>query len=99
MVVLKETAAGQVVDRAKIAKEVVDLVRREVGPVAAFRTVVFVARLPKTRSGKVLRATMKAIADNVAYRAPPTLDDPAVLEEITAAFKSAASASSSAGGH
>lgn len=90
VVVLKETAAGQAaVDRAKVAKEVVDLVRREVGPVAAFKTVVFVARLPKTRSGKVLRATMKAIADNVPYRAPPTLDDPAVLEEITSAFKTA----------
>jgi propionyl-CoA synthetase len=73
-------------DKAKIQKEISDIVRAEVGPLAAFKTVVFVNRLPKTRSGKVLRATMKAIADKAAFNAPATIDDPAVLDEIKAAF-------------
>jgi propionyl-CoA synthetase len=71
----------------QISAEIVKRVRDEVGPVAAFHTVIIVARLPKTRSGKVLRATMKAIADGVEYRAPGTIDDPATLGEIEAAFK------------
>lgn len=85
VVVLKR--GFETADKAKISKEIADLVRAEVGPIAAFKTVVFVNRLPKTRSGKVLRATMKAIADKQQYNAPATIDDPAVLGEIEAAFK------------
>ena len=61
--------------------------RREIGPVAAFRLVTVVQRLPKTRSGKILRGTMKAIADGKAYRVPATIDDPAILGEIEAALQ------------
>ncbi len=83
LVVLK---AGVERDRASIAKELVTKVRDEIGPVAAFKTVVIVERLPKTRSGKILRGTMKAIADGKDYRPPATIDDPAILEEIDAAL-------------
>src|SRR5205814_3154143 len=55
-------------------------------PVAAFRLAIVVQRLPKTRSGKILRGTIKKIADGVEYRVPPTIDDPASLEEIAAAL-------------
>ena len=72
---------------AEIEAEIVRLVRDEIGPVAAFKSVVTVQRLPKTRSGKVLRATMRAIADGEAYKVPATIDDPAVLEEIGAELK------------
>ncbi|EXJ13817.1 propionyl-CoA synthetase [Imhoffiella purpurea] len=73
-------------DKTLILKELVDLVRDQIGPVAAFKTVVVVDRLPKTRSGKILRGTMKAIADGKDYRLPATIDDPAILDEITAAL-------------
>jgi propionyl-CoA synthetase len=72
-----------------IAEELVGLVRERIGPVAAFRTALVVQRLPKTRSGKILRGTMKKIADGVEYRVPPTIDDPASLEEIAAALRAA----------
>jgi propionyl-CoA synthetase len=68
---------------AEIEGEVVKLVREEIGPVAAFKTVMTVKRLPKTRSGKILRGTMRQIADGEAWRMPATIDDPAILEEIT----------------
>ncbi|MET0103838.1 MAG: propionyl-CoA synthetase [Sedimenticola sp.] len=85
MVVLK---AG--VDRAhdEILKELVALVREKIGPVAAFKKVVVVERLPKTRSGKILRGTMKKIADSQEYKMPATIDDPVILDEITDALKS-----------
>jgi propionyl-CoA synthetase len=67
-----------------IKKEVVNLVRDEIGPVAAFKTVMIVDRLPKTRSGKILRGTMQKIADGMPWKMPATIDDPAILEEITA---------------
>jgi propionyl-CoA synthetase len=72
------------VDRptAEIEAEVVTLVRERIGPVAAFKTAITVARLPKTRSGKILRATMKKIADGEDCKAPATIDDPAILAEI-----------------
>jgi len=73
-------------DKALIIKELVNLVREQIGPVAAFKTVVIVDRLPKTRSGKILRGTMKAIADGKDYRPPATIDDPAILDEITSAL-------------
>ncbi|MCF6369015.1 propionyl-CoA synthetase [Rhizobium halophilum] len=69
-------------DEAAIEREVVDLVRSEIGPVAAFRMVMVVKRLPKTRSGKILRGTMQKIADGMAWTMPPTIDDPAILDEI-----------------
>jgi propionyl-CoA synthetase len=76
-----ERAAGD------ICAELVQKVRAEVGPVAAFRTCAVVPRLPKTRSGKILRGTMSAIADGADYKMPATIDDPAVLDEIKAALR------------
>jgi propionyl-CoA synthetase len=77
------------VDRkpAEIEAEVVSLVRETIGPVAAFKTVLVVKRLPKTRSGKILRRTMRQIADGEKWNMPATIDDPAILEEITEALK------------
>jgi propionyl-CoA synthetase len=71
----------------EIEREVVALVRDKIGPVAAFKTALVVARLPKTRSGKILRGTMKKIADRTPWTTPATIDDPAVLDEIAAALK------------
>jgi propionyl-CoA synthetase len=70
-----------------IEKEVVKLVRDKIGPVAAFKMALVVARLPKTRSGKILRGTMKKIADHESWTTPATIEDPAALEEITAALR------------
>ena len=64
-----------------------ELVRERIGPVAAFKTVAVVKRLPKTRSGKILRGTMKKIADGVEYTVPATIDDPAILGEISDSLK------------
>ena len=72
----------------EIKADLVRMVRERIGPVAAFKKVAIVDRLPKTRSGKVLRATMRKIADGQEYRVPATIDDPAILEEVTAALKS-----------
>ena len=71
----------------EIVKEVVKLVRDKIGPVAAFKLAVVVDRLPKTRSGKILRATMVKIADNQDYKMPATIDDPAILDEIRLALQ------------
>ena len=68
----------------EICAELVQLVRERIGPVASFRLATVVKRLPKTRSGKIVRGTIKKIADGAEYRVPPTIDDPATLEEITA---------------
>jgi len=70
-----------------IERELIALVRDQIGPVAAFKLAITVARLPKTRSGKILRGTMKKIADAEPWAMPATIDDPAVLEEIGAALK------------
>jgi propionyl-CoA synthetase len=77
------------VDRAPedIVAETVAMVREKVGPVAVFKKAVVVARLPKTRSGKILRGTMRKIADSDEYKVPATIEDPAVLDEIGAALK------------
>ncbi|PRY93731.1 propionyl-CoA synthetase [Hasllibacter halocynthiae] len=69
-----------------VAAECVARIRAEIGPVAAFRTAVVVDRLPKTRSGKILRGTMAAIADGREWRMPATIDDPAILDEIAVAL-------------
>ncbi|SDM03002.1 propionyl-CoA synthetase [Nonomuraea maritima] len=83
-VVLK---AGAARDPAQVEQELVALVRERIGPVAAFRRAVVVARLPKTRSGKILRATMRNIADGEPYETPSTIEDPATLPEIAEAVK------------
>ena len=58
------------------------MVRDKIGPVAAFKVAIVIKRLPKTRSGKILRGTIRKIADNVEYKIPPTIDDPVILDEI-----------------
>jgi propionyl-CoA synthetase len=74
--------AGVDRDPADIVKETVAMVREQVGPVAVFKQAVVVDRLPKTRSGKILRGTMRKIADGEEYRMPATIEDPMVLGEI-----------------
>ena len=74
--------------RDEIVRECVTLVREQIGPVAAFKLAVVVDRLPKTRSGKVLRATMVKIADGEEFKIPATIDDPAILDEIREAMRS-----------
>ncbi|MDX1738220.1 MAG: propionyl-CoA synthetase, partial [Alphaproteobacteria bacterium] len=74
--------AGVSKSDADITTEAVKLMREKIGPVAAFKLCVVVKRLPKTRSGKILRATMRKIADNETFKAPATIDDPAILDEI-----------------
>jgi propionyl-CoA synthetase len=81
--------AGVERDVGEIEQEVVALVREKIGPVAAFKLAITVGRLPKTRSGKILRATMRQIADGEEYRMPATIDDPAILDEIALALKNA----------
>jgi len=71
----------------EIEQEVVALVREKIGPVAAFKLAIIVGRLPKTRSGKILRGTIKKIADGEPWAMPATIDDPAVLDEIGAALR------------
>jgi propionyl-CoA synthetase len=70
-----------------VVREAVQLVRDRIGPVASFRTAIVVDRLPKTRSGKILRGTMRRIADDQEYSIPATIDDPAILDEITDALQ------------
>ncbi|HRK23840.1 MAG TPA: propionyl-CoA synthetase [Beijerinckiaceae bacterium] len=84
-VVLK---AGVTKSAVEIEKECAALIREKIGPVAAYRHTVVVARLPKTRSGKILRGTMKKIADHDPWTMPATIDDPAALDEIAKALKS-----------
>ncbi len=79
--------AGVDRDPADIVAETVALVRERVGPVAVFKKAVVVTRLPKTRSGKVLRATMRKIADDDEYKTPATIEDPAALDEIAEALR------------
>ncbi len=83
-VVLK---AGVTRAPAEIEKEIVALVRDKIGPVAAFKLAITVNRLPKTRSGKILRGTMKKIADGDSWSMPATIDDPTALDEIGGALK------------
>jgi propionyl-CoA synthetase len=81
------TKAGVARSDADIVRELVDKVRDTIGPVAAFKTAAVVKRLPKTRSGKILRGTIKKIAEGADYTAPATIDDPAILTEITESLK------------
>ncbi len=84
-VVLK---AGVNDDHEKIKEDLIQMVRNQIGPIACFKQVLIVKRLPKTRSGKILRGTMRKIADGQEYRMPSTIDDPAILGEIEEALKS-----------
>jgi propionyl-CoA synthetase len=84
LVVLK---AGVERPEEEIRAELIRQVREQIGPVAAFKLVAAVERLPKTRSGKILRGTMKAIADGRQYKIPATIDDPAILAEVEAALQ------------
>ena len=79
--------AGVDRDEATICQELVAKVRAEIGPVAAFKTCTVVVRLPKTRSGKILRGTMAAIADGTEWKMPATIDEPAILDEIATALR------------
>jgi propionyl-CoA synthetase len=83
-VVLK---AGAEADGAELQAELAALMRERIGAVAAFKEAAIVARLPKTRSGKILRATMRAIADNQPFTVPSTIDDPLILDEIATSLK------------
>ena len=84
LVVLK---AGITTPHAEICRELVALVRDRIGPVASFRDARVVLRLPKTRSGKILRATIRRIADGETVAVPPTIDDPLILDEIGAVLR------------
>jgi propionyl-CoA synthetase len=79
LVVLKSAANRE---HEELVAELVQMVRDQLGPIASFKKAVVVQRLPKTRSGKILRRTMRKIADGESYRVPPTIDDPAILPEI-----------------
>ena len=72
---------------SEITRECVQMIRDKIGPVAAFKTAAVVDRLPKTRSGKILRATMVKIADSESFKLPATIDDPVILDEIKAALQ------------
>ena len=85
LVVLKSGVAR---DPETIRQELVAKVRDRIGPVAAFKLVAVVSRLPKTRSGKILRGTMKKLADGSEFKVPATIDDPMILEEIAESLKS-----------
>jgi propionyl-CoA synthetase len=78
--------AGVTKPQEQIIKEVVNMVRDRIGPVAAFKTATVVKRLPKTRSGKILRGTIQKIADNKDFKMPATIDDPATLGEMEEAL-------------
>ncbi|MEW6054050.1 MAG: propionyl-CoA synthetase [Nitrospirota bacterium] len=84
LVVLK---SGVVRGEEELKKELVQMIRNEIGPVACFKEAVVVARLPKTRSGKILRSTMRKIADAQPYTVPSTIDDPSILGEVEEALR------------
>lgn len=88
LVVMK---AGSVREKEEIVAELIAAVRETIGPVASFKVAVVVNRLPKTRSGKIVRRTIKNIADRVDYDIPATIEDPAVLDEIKAVLASMSS--------
>jgi len=78
-VVLK---SGATITEADISRDLIALVRDRIGPVASFKHAHIVARLPKTRSGKILRASLRRLADGESPQPPPTIDDPTILDEI-----------------
>jgi propionyl-CoA synthetase len=78
--------AGATRGANELETELVGMVREQIGAVAVFKRAIVVDRLPKTRSGKILRGTMRAIADGREYRVPSTIDDPVILDEIATAL-------------
>ena len=84
MVVIKD---GVNIELGVLESELVAMVRKDVGAFANFKRIVRVLRLPKTRSGKILRQVIRKIVDTKQYEMPATIDDPVILEEIAAAFK------------
>ncbi|MDJ0941437.1 MAG: propionyl-CoA synthetase [Woeseiaceae bacterium] len=80
-------SAGATRSHADVCEDIVGMVRETIGPVAAYKKTAIVARLPKTRSGKILRSTMRRIADGVDYDVPATIDDPAILDETRVALE------------
>ncbi len=84
LVVLK---SGVTRGEEELKKELVQMIRNDIGPIACFRQAVVVTRLPKTRSGKILRSTMRKIANGEPYSIPSTIDDPSILKEIEEALK------------
>ena len=84
LIVLK---SGVETDHGEIKKKLVQMVREQIGPIACFKEMAVVKRLPKTRSGKILRGTIRAMADGRDYNVPSTIDDPAILKEIEAELK------------
>lgn len=84
LVVLK---SGVIREEEDLKTELVRMIRNEIGPIACFKEAAVVTRLPKTRSGKILRSTMRKIADGEPYPMPSTIDDPSILGEVEEAFK------------
>ena len=84
LVVLK---AGVNQDTEELKTELVKMVRKKIGPIACYKETAVVQRLPKTRSGKILRGIMRSIANGKEYRMPSTIDDPAILDEINDTLK------------
>ena len=78
--------AGAERDPIDVEAELIQMMRDQIGPVAAFKKAVVVARLPKTRSGKILRSTMRKIADREEWSMPATVDDPEIFDEISEAL-------------
>tara|TARA_B100001123_G_scaffold432302_1_gene555123 strand:- start:1175 stop:3067 length:1893 start_codon:yes stop_codon:yes gene_type:complete len=78
--------SGVKLSNEEISKKCIDMVRNKIGPVAAFKTALVIKRLPKTRSGKILRGTIRKIADKESYKTPATIDDPVILDEIKEEF-------------
>jgi propionyl-CoA synthetase len=81
------TKAGVTKSDGDIVRELVERVRKQIGPVASFKAATVVKRLPKTRSGKILRGTVKRIADGTPYTVPATIDDPVILDEIAESLR------------
>ena len=73
--------------KSQIINEIINMVRNEIGPVASFKKAIIVKRLPKTRSGKILRSTISAIYDNKPFKTPATIDDVSILDEIKSVIK------------
>jgi propionyl-CoA synthetase len=81
------TKLGTEMEQYQLEQEIIKLVRHQIGAVASLRNVVLVPRLPKTRSGKILRKLMRSIADGAEFQIPSTIDDEAIIEEITSALQ------------
>ncbi|WP_394347197.1 AMP-binding enzyme [Hymenobacter radiodurans] len=84
LIVLKD---GQTIAEEALEQELVQIIRSQIGAVACFRQVLIVKRLPKTRSGKILRKTMRQLADGEQFSIPSTIDDPLILDEIRAGLE------------